>query len=107
MNKLEVGMYVRTDKGKIGKFVKEVNDYFELEYQGLWCDLVFKNRCLKASYNIIDLIEAGDYVNGKFVDNTSLGRGKYVFCGTKKVYEIESIVTKEKFESMKYNVGGN
>lgn len=103
--KIEVGMYARTDRGKIGKFHKETGEYYELEYPRNVCDLIFKNRVIKASYNIIDLIEVGDYVNGKFVNNTSLGKGKYIFCGTKRVYEIESIVTKEQFESISYKVG--
>lgn len=62
--KIEVGMYARTDRGKIGKFHKETGEYYELEYPRNVCDLIFKNRVIKASYNIIDLIEVGDYVNG-------------------------------------------
>ena len=30
--KLAVGMYVRTDGGKIGKLRRELKDYYELEY---------------------------------------------------------------------------
>ena len=62
---------------------------------------------LKASYNLIDLIEEGDYVNGclvikdikgelRFIDN------EYRVMRYVKNNEIKSIVTKEQFETMKY-----
>lgn len=68
--KLEVGMYVRTKKYGIAKIIGGISDKFNID--------VFKKdgytlRCqkerdiLKASFNIIDLIEVGDYVNGEKV----------------------------------------
>ena len=66
--KLEVGMYVRTkDNG-----IKKIN--------GLYSKAIFTDTYIrienkdisKASHNIIDLIEVGDYVNGykvSFKDN--------------------------------------
>ena len=64
----------------------------------------------KASYNIIDLIEVGDYVNGERVtnkeDNTLLIEPKdYTLSGMKvSTKDIKSIVTKEQFENMKYKI---
>ena len=64
--KLEVGMYVRYKNGIgkiVAKYVKGVlldkgkGGYFRTESVDI----------LKASHNIIDLIEVGDYVNGYYV----------------------------------------
>lgn len=71
-----------------------------------------------ASENIIDVIKARDYVNGKkvvFIDEydriavdendikTRDVEGRYDFLTIKKE-DIKSIVTKEQFENMKYVV---
>ena len=70
----------------------------------------------KASHNIIDLIEVGDYVNGYIVlDITKDNLGeKYIECGCKdeKAYDyvydtfynkdIKTIVTKEQMEAIQY-----
>lgn len=94
--KLEVGMYVRTDRGKIGKLHKELKDYYELEYPRNVCDLAYKNRITKSSFTLLGIINVGDYVNGKQVDNVNLGREKYILVGLHRIYEseIKSIVTK-------------
>ena len=79
------------------------------------------NDIKKASNNIIDLIEVGDYVNGAKVDEiVYIGHGlpqdleicfryKYAFekddVYTLKEKDIKSILTKEQFESMSYKVG--
>ena len=74
---------------------------------------------LKSSPNIIDLIEAGDYVNGHYVREVELTPNKEVYkviwtstCDgmdgeTLEIHkeEIESIVTKEQFNSMEYKIG--
>lgn len=72
----------------------------------------------KASYNIIDLIEVGDYVNGHQVyddfraDTDDYGNN-FIEIGIEsdrflnhyiREDEIKSIVTKEQFESMSYKV---
>lgn len=72
-----------------------------------------KSHIVKASNNIIDLIEVGDYVNGSEV--LKLGIDNYDDNATYKKYlrcvgnsyfneQIKSIVTKEQFESMSYKV---
>lgn len=76
---------------------------------------VDKNTIIKASNNIIDLIEPGDYVNGvqvidKEIDNLNekylqCGVGDYVIC-TYNSNEIEDVVTKEQFSAMEYRLGG-
>lgn len=74
----------------------------------------YKNRIIKSSPNIIDLIKIGDYVNGiKITSISDDNKGKYVFGYGKEGMEgemwfynddIKSIVTKEQFESMQYNL---
>ena len=116
--KLEVGMYVRNDKGLLGKLISKEKDGcgFILEYEGqyaktVWSSLGNDDEVIKASHNIIDLIEVGDYVNGYKV--ADIDKSKYsVFIEEPKDYvwqclwtkDIKSIVTKEQFESMSYKV---
>ena len=70
MKELEVGMYVRTNGGYICKLIN-INDFREpgMKYgieANYLKDIVFigDEDISKASYNIIDLIKVGDYVNG-------------------------------------------
>ena len=65
-----------------------------------------------SSPNIIDILEVGDYVNGEKVIRLfnpmflSMGELPYVITDKSKYepQEIESIVTKEAFESMEYKL---
>ncbi len=130
--KLECGMYVRTDKGIIGKIYEKIRDRFT--YKDSNRDYItyglIHNEILKASFNIIDLIEVGDYVNGMKVKNimsvgTSQyvirkGDGKYVCCGEygkvddgsgKSCYalqwnnnQIKEVLTHEQYEANCYKV---
>lgn len=128
---LEKNMYVRTDKGRIGKVLTERYEYKDDYNQ----EIQFKNGVedtwdmdwediSKASHNIIDLIEVGDYVNGfpvsdiyideYIADNDKLKFGDkdlvLSFKSNMDTYylytdSIKSIVTKEQFEQMQYKVG--
>lgn len=126
--KLEVGMYVRTKYGfhKISRIVLEgtSNEYYNCDLKEnengghIWIS-VLKEEILKASHNIIDLIEVGDYVNGKLVTKINqifpINQNKYIEChcemnGVSLTWcysnkEIKSIVTKEQFSQMQYKVG--
>ena len=100
--KLEVGMYVRTKKGKIYKF--DTNN--SMAKNGA------KKYMVNCSHNIIDLIEAGDYVNGYFVlnvldfnDNTRILSLERIYDNKITEEDIKSIVTKEQFSSMEYRLG--
>ena len=110
MEKIECGMYVRTIDGFLWKPQKiEIDeddcclfdDYYYFE----------ADQIIKASNNIIDLIEAGDYVNGLQVYETgTFGHNGKSFCrlygNVAPFYEedIKSIVTKETYESVEYKV---
>ena len=123
--KLEVGMYVRTKKG-IAK-IKTLDDLDNVAWTDVK-DIFFgayrptkkvnfvlydDGTVLKSSYNIIDLIEKNDFVNGHRViqvdresleldiENSMYGCGCETIDGNK---DIKSILTKEQFESMKYEV---
>ena len=114
--KIEHNMYVRTKEGKIfncfasesmGKPVYYIKD-------SLTNGFIDYNEAYKVSPNIIDIVQAGDYVNGvevidKEFDNFNeeylqCGVGDYVIC-TYEVKDIKSIITKEQMEQMAYKVG--
>ena len=124
--KLEEGMYVRTKNNGICKLYREFHedsvdvgigvfpeiDGFFIDEEEI--DYIEKKDVLKASYNIIDLIEVGDYVNGLPVTRICIDdetNEKYLnMFGSISEYEsedIKSIVTKEQFDSMKYEVDSN
>ena len=94
--KLEVGMYVRTINGKIWVIASQQ------AISGHRKDII------NASYNIMDLIEVGDYING---DRVTQVTSRYVevcygrdSCDFINEEDIKSIVTKEQFESTKYSL---
>ncbi len=131
--KLEVGMYVRgkyySYRGKIGKIIKNYNNDLEIAYANgvlkttvgsfLEDNTDINGRQYIASFNIIDLIEVGDYVNGFQVYDIdreccriTLNGGEYgdefrltyLRPALGKNMGIKSIVTKEQFKQMEYIV---
>lgn len=112
---MNVGDYVRTKDGKIFKWSKlcttDIKDWMEHTRK-----ILFIEDEIKSSPNIIDLIEVGDYVNGMLViEETPKDKRKKQQIivdstafewGTERLFneEIKSIVTKEQFESIKYEV---
>ena len=128
--KLKEGMYVRTEKGYIAKILGvdyllddngcELNN-IEAVYLDKMVDEIGKDiyaGCVSQIFkecrvrdNLIDLIEVGDYVNGLVVTRICVDEEtekKYLnLYGSLSEWEnedIESIVTKEQFESVKYEV---
>lgn len=126
---LKEGMYVRyvptlgEYTQKISKIIKTKNCLLDMGYMlDNEEELVFSSHfdeIVKASYNIIGLIEVGDYVNGEKVDyiiepdvcgDEKLDDGKVhtVDCGRNQfieLWQIKSIVTKEQFEQIQYRIG--
>ena len=121
--KLEEGMYVRTEKGMMAKIISKEDVSGSLHKEEIVFILDNGNRLalnsrkvIKARYNIIDLIEEGDYVNGysviekpysylgiKFISldtDTSWGWGK----GEMPAENIKSVLTREQFNNEKYVV---
>ena len=109
--KLEVGMYVRTETGQIGKITNFDGAMARVDTDKFITYKDFNNEITKSSHNIIDLIEVGDYVNGlkviDIVENDIYISDYYAesYIGLVKVKDIKSIVTKEQFESMSYKAG--
>lgn len=116
--KIKVGEYIRTKTGYIDKIKRIVKVFDNTKYYILDNhDIVFKERIAKYSKNIIDLIEVGDYVNGHRVIEID-NKDKNIFNKYLVVEEtdydnynisysnndIKSIVTREMFESIKYEV---
>ena len=106
---IEVGEYVRTDKGII---TKAHDGFIERLENG---KSAF-GKAVKHSYNIIDIIEIGDYVNGRLVLQVdyknknicllipftdTLANTNIMWYG----YEnIETILTHEQYESNCYRL---
>lgn len=110
--KLEVGMHaysIQDRKYGIGNIVKIDDKRTHSEVlikigKGL---LRTRTDCVKTSYDILDLIEVGDYVNGCKVtsieENGLLGFDNHDWYLRSE--EIKSIVTKEQFSQMEYRIG--
>ena len=108
---LEPNMYVRTKWG-IARLIGECWKDFggELAYAVDCClqpideTKIFKEDIIgEPSFNLIDLIEVGDYVNEERVEE----KWKEVVlvgqeCRPITPNDIKSIVTKQQFESMQY-----
>ena len=128
-DKLEKNMYVRTDLGEIGKITSVASDDVlgtgEMTFYN--SEPYLKGNETKASYNIIDLIEEDDLIKCQFGEQTLIlqvgaryttlypenGFIKGVFTPNNEFLSLEvlveedilqSIVTKEQFESMEYKV---
>lgn len=115
--KLEVGQFVRTNDGYINK-IKKVNQFNVLiDGRDLFGEElnIPNNEITKASYNIIDILEKGDYVNGDKIFNIDDCKG-----AMRQFYydyenpnddvghweeEIKSVITHEQMEQMEYKVG--
>lgn len=121
--KLEVGMYIRTNYGKIDKILKLNESYVKGVSQKDEFYAYDIEKIVKASYNIIDILEVGDYVNGYKIEkvNNNLNEHKGI-CNSLDTYlwgvndldefekivifeiDIKSVVTHEQMEQMAYKV---
>ena len=116
---LRENMYIRTKDGIIAKvdYIDDDTIFFDKDLYRTYGDSIDflekdnLERIVKASYNIIDILEKGDYVNGREVvdifydvnDNVMnvCVLGSIVYDNN----EIKSIITKEQMEQMAYKVG--
>lgn len=111
MEALSVGMYVRHKPLLSSKYVK-INKIKEIEEKEnclhIWLedkDLITEKYLIKASYNIIDILEVGDYVNNERVEEiwkeiVLVGQE----CRPISFNNIKSIVTHEQMEQIAYKV---
>lgn len=111
---IKVGDYIRTELGYTGK-VQSVN-MFNADLYRTNNGTYSKEEIVKHSFNIIDLIEVGDYVNGHLVVDLdkNIYNQKLVITevdgkdGAIRHHYLEksikSIVTKEQFQNVSYEV---
>ena len=117
-DKIEVNEYVRFNNGEIGKVIDIKENPSRIVYSeygeiGLISDIV------KHSIQLIDLIEVGDYVNGRKVKHIAMFEGfpdypKLIFVDethlipddTCENEDIKTILTKESYMANCYKVGG-
>lgn len=122
MEDIKIGEYVRTNYGRIGRIIEITNDYIFTDKDTNCiafknCNHFFKDTfdkvVKKHSFNIIDLIEAGDYVNGKEVimdlkksKEWYKSKDDFITCKdyTFEEKEIKGVVTKQQFKEMEYRV---
>ena len=129
-DKLEPNMYVRIKWGNGLQTISQCKNivnmgdtqyakedfYIHTDHSG---EVIYKTMIIKSSFNIIDLVECGDYVNGSKVVNInydlnydediveSITIFDYSIEGNDILHneEIKSIVTHEQMEQMAYKVG--
>ena len=104
MEKIEVNEYIRTKDGEIDKVTLADNECGLYEGTKTTGYLDYEINEIKAhSFNIIDLIEEGDYVNG---DKVVKKEKHWLETSYNVIREdhIKSIVTKQQFQAMEYEV---
>ena len=113
---LEVGMYCYNKTNRklgIGQIISfQSNNNVNVRYKN---DIELVNiGNIKASNNIIDLIEVGDYVNGYLINEIyDIDKGRQVYHGAHDMLDeigfynknIKTILTKEQFENNCYKIG--
>ena len=125
MADISVNEYVRTIDGYIRKVTQynEKGSYDYLCWGACMVDKDYKHsegislkKIKKHSFNLIDLIEVGDYVNDSLIHEVGIIR-MGLYKGQKGAYtnyaeglifkneDIQTIVTHEQIKSMEYKVG--
>ncbi len=126
-NEIEVGEYVRTKDGRIAQIksidyeagiyrfdrIIYIND-FRMKEDVLYSNEMFKKVIVRHSKQLIDLIEVGDFVNGRRIINEIWGEddnnlyfaiegrfNKSQYIGEN---DIKTILTKEQFETNCYEI---
>ena len=123
--KLEVGQWCRTQEGTIFKIIGGNVDMWEIDIDYSYlskCEnedynsyaynknnSLFEYLVVKASYNIVDILEVGDYVNGHRVeeidfDDEEIFTDSEYYCGIVEFCNIKSVITHEQMEQMAYKV---
>jgi len=110
MSKVEVGEYIRFENGKIDVVFPELKSFIDEHESYREKNLVEFLGRIKHSKQIIDLIEVGDFVNGKLIYKIDKGKNYcYLYYENGKTfvdYQIEEILTKEQYMENCFKVGG-
>lgn len=111
MEEIKAGEYVRTNRGNIDKVIIDYNgrcNNSNCNRKHISCKYDYYNEedITKHSFNIIDLIEVGDFINGNRVYKIT---SACVYCVGKAVQNkltinIETILTHEQYQANCYTV---
>lgn len=117
-DKIEINEYVRFNNGEIGKVIDIKENPFRVVYSE-YGEIGLCSEIVKHSKQLIDLIEVGDYVNGREVKHIAMFEGfpdypKLIFVDethlmpddTCENEDIKTILTKEIYMANCYKVGG-
>jgi len=116
-NLIKVGEYIRVNNDNrncigIGKVTRIVNESIYVNMNNKYnLPVCFQiNNIVKHSKIISEVVEAGDYVNGKLIHKIDKGPNYcYLYYGKGKTfvdYQIKTILTKEQYMANCYKVGG-
>lgn len=102
--------FIRTKTGKIDKVIN--NNYYMSQYIECEKRIVEKENIVKHSFNIKELIEEGDIVNGQIVykeeEGLAVERAECIIpYELIEEMEIEEILTHEQYERNCYRLGDN
>lgn len=116
---VEIGKYVRFDNGEIKLVTPELKDYIAEQESWTEKDLIENLGIAKHSKQLIDLIECGDFVNGREVKHIAMFEGfpdypKLIFVDETHLIpddtcendEIQTILTKEQYMENCFKVEG-
>ena len=118
-NEIKVNEFIRTKYGEIAKVIEYKDEIVldkEIKFYGMYRGYICEDEIdfiVKHSSNLIDLIQCGDYVNGKQVSNVDkIDNINFIEWTDGDMYKteiendkfIKTIVTKEMMESVSYKV---
>lgn len=123
MEKIDVGEYVRTNKGNIGQVIGIFNGHcqakYHIQFQGkvkVKRQYLSTHTIIKHSKQLIDLIEVGDIVKDKYNKyEVAFVKDDKIYCNdynlddsliTLREQDIKVILAREQFEANCYKVGG-
>ena len=114
MENIEIGEYIRNKDGYIDKVKKiiEPDEYMTERYYCCETTMAssYKSEIVKHSRILSEIVEVGDYVNGKLIHKIDKGPNYcYLYYGNCKTfvdYQIKTILTKELYRANCYKVGG-
>ena len=122
---LKVGQYVRFKDKRGNTYIRNIKEVCNEQPHKSWGAIIIDKNAnnvpyvslkniIKASYNIIDILEVGDYVNGCYIQEIKSLKDNVMVCMLDSDYEfvstinnkdITSVVTHEQMEQMAYKVG--
>ena len=124
---LKVGQYVRFKDKRGNTYIRNIKEVCNEQPHKSWGAIIIDKNAnnvpyvslkniIKASFDITDILEVGDYVNGNKVDFTNNNNklsyedkciGFYDGDGDITLFEngIKSVITHEQMEQMAYKVG--